>query len=163
VHWHKNGDPILMKKLNGKIILIDDEGFEKEMLLRALKELKIKVDLEYFHSPVAALRYLKETNDNIFLIICDMNMPKMNGLDLKREIDSDGSMREKAVPFIFSTTAVTASQLKEAYEYRLQGYFVKPNEVRAMAKQLELIINYWSISIRPDSEALGKQENIFDL
>jgi CheY-like chemotaxis protein len=138
-----------MKKLRGKIILIDDEKFEKKILLLALKEIDAKIELEYFYDPEEALEHLKKTNDNIFLIISDMNMPKMNGLELKHAIDSDRKLKKKAVPFIFSSTSVTRSQLEEAYDYRLQGYFIKPNDVKGMAQQLKKIIDYWSESIHP--------------
>lgn len=151
------------KKLVGKILLVDDEKFEKEMLNMALEELNLNVDLLHFHSAEDAIQYLKTTKDEIFLIISDMNMPKINGLDFKKIIDSDPQLLDKSVPFIFSSTSATKKQLAEAYEYRLQGYFIKPPDVKSMAKQIELIINYWILSIRPDTEILGKQEGVYKL
>jgi CheY-like chemotaxis protein len=150
-----------MEKLAGKVVLIDDQPIEKELLEIALAKLNLRVELVYFTNAIEALAYLKSTKDIIFLIISDMNMPKMNGLDLKKAIDADKKLSEKAIPFIFASTAATKKQLIEAYEYRLQGYFLKPMEIQSMAKQLETIINYWIISVRPDSEQLGKQETIF--
>lgn len=140
-----------MKKISGKILLVDDEQFECDVLEMALKELAIQVDLVYCTNGEDAFNYLKSTDDTIFMIICDMNMPKMNGIDLKKTIDHDKGLKAKAVPFIFSSTAATKAQLEEAYDYRLQGYFIKPSCIDSMAKQMEIIINYWSISIRPDS------------
>lgn len=151
------------KKLAGKIVLVDDERIEKELLVMALENLGIHVELNYFHDAFEALEYLRSTNDTIFIIISDMNMPKMNGLDFKKAIDSDPNLRVKAVPFVFSSTAATSHQLEEAYDYRLQGYFLKPHDINAIAKQLELIINYWVLSVRPDSSNLGKQESVYRL
>jgi CheY-like chemotaxis protein len=152
-----------VKKLTGKIVLIDDHAFEKEFLVMALEELNIKAELEFFSTPEKALEYLRTTKDTIFLIISDMNMPKMDGLDFKKIIDKEPELRSKSVPFIFSSSGATKRQLEQAYEYRLQGYFLKPQEVKDMAKQLELIINYWIVSVRPDSEELGNQANVFKL
>jgi CheY-like chemotaxis protein len=152
-----------MKKLSGKIVLIDDEPFEKDFLKMALKELNIDVDLEFFFNPREALDFLRKTNENIFMIVSDMNMPGMNGLDFKKQIDSDKDLKWKSVPFIFLSTGATQKQLEEAYDYRLQGYFIKPHDIRSMAKQLELIINYWVISIRPDSHELGNQDSVYKL
>jgi response regulator RpfG family c-di-GMP phosphodiesterase len=145
-----------MKKLYGKIVLIDDELFEKDLLDMALDEINIRLDLIYFDNGKDAINYLKTTKDSIFIIISDMNMPKMNGLDMKKIIDADERLKEKAIPFVFCSTSVIKSQLIEAYDYRVQGYFMKPHDVKGMAKQLELIINYWSVSIRPDSDLSGK-------
>ncbi len=141
-----------MKIIKDKIILVDDQTVEKELLKLALMELSIEVDLIYFTKVEDALDYLRHTHDKIFLIISDMNMPKMNGLDFKRTIDADPLLFKKAIPFIFSSSKATKSQLKEAYDYRLQGYFIKPKELKMMAKQLETIINYWLLSVRPDSD-----------
>ncbi|MCW3101855.1 MAG: histidine kinase [Bacteroidetes bacterium] len=152
-----------MKKLSGKIVLVDDHPFEKDFLVMALEELDIKAELEFFTSAETALEYLKHTKDPIFLIISDMNMPGLNGLDLKKIIDGDKELRTKSVPFIFSSSGATKRKLEEAYDYRLQGYFIKPQDVKDMAKQLELIINYWIVSIRPDSDELGKQSSVFKL
>lgn len=147
-----------MKKIKEKIILVDDQSVEKELLKLAIMDLGIDVDLIYFNKVEDALDYLRSTDDKIFLIISDMNMPKMNGLDFKKTIDADPLLSEKAVPFIFSSSEPTRSQLQEAYDYRLQGYFIKPKELKMMAKQLETIINYWLLSIRPNSDLLKRPE-----
>ncbi|MDF2436402.1 MAG: histidine kinase [Bacteroidota bacterium] len=152
-----------MKRLSGKIILVDDHHFEKDFLKMALEELSIHVDLEFFSNAESALDFLRQTRENIFLIISDMNMPGLNGLDFKRTIDGDKALRIKSVPFIFSSSGATKRQLEEAYDYRLQGYFIKPQDVKDMAKQLELIINYWIVSIRPDTEELGDQKSVYKL
>lgn len=152
-----------MKKLSGKIVLVDDHPYEKDFLKMALEELDIYAELEFFTGAESALEYLRTTKDHIFLIICDMNMPKMNGLDFKKVIDSDKLLRVKSVPFIFSSSGATKSQLEEAYDYRLQGYFLKPQDVKDMAKQLDLIIRYWIVSVRPDSDQLGRQHGVFRL
>ena len=67
-----------MKKFKGKIILVDDEKYEKELLELALHEKKWDVKVEYFSRAEDTLDYLKKTKDEIFLLISDMNMPKMN-------------------------------------------------------------------------------------
>lgn len=140
-----------MKKLSGKIILVDDEPFEEDLLRKGLEKLHFKTELKVFRNAIDALHFLKKTDDEVFMIISDMNMPKMNGLDFKKAIDADDSLRQKSVPFIFSSTTATRAQLLEAYEYRLQGYFIKPADAFSMAKQMSLIIEYWVASVRPDN------------
>lgn len=133
----------------GKIILVDNEKYEKELLVEALYEKNWKVNVEYFNNAEDALEHMKTTKDELFLVISDMNMPKMSGMDLKKAIDEDKNLREKSTPFIFVSTGATTEQLSEAYDRRVQGYFVKPNSIEEQAEILDLVIKYWIVSKHP--------------
>ncbi len=139
-----------MKKIEGKIILVDDDLFEKKLIEGALKKLKWEIDIKYFDKPDEALKYLKETRDDIFIVISDMDMPQMSGLQLKREIDSDRELKTRAIPFIFSSNTATRDQVYNAYDYGIQGYFKKPLTVDEMVKILDAMIKYWIISLNPN-------------
>lgn len=139
-----------IKKISGKILLIDDEKYENELLKLALLKKNWDVEVEYFMDPEIALEYLKKTKDEIFLIISDMNMPKMTGLEFKKAIDSDESLRYKTIPFIFSSTSEEKAQVVAAYEYRVQGYFKKPTTLDKQAEMLDIIIKYWIICKHPE-------------
>ncbi|MEX2232543.1 MAG: response regulator [Cyclobacteriaceae bacterium] len=141
-----------MIKLKGKIILVDDESYEKELLEAALKKRDWDSDVEYFDDANDALEHLKQNTDEIFLVISDMNMPGMNGLEFKKAIDKDLGLRGKSIPFIFATTAPVKPEITEAYEYRVQGYFRKPNTTEEQADMLDIIIKYWIISIHPNKD-----------
>ncbi len=139
-----------IKKISGKILLIDDEKYEKELLKLALHKKNWDVDLEYFMDPQIAIEYLQKTKDEIFLIISDMNMPKITGLEFKKALDNDEVLRNKTIPFIFSSTSEEKDQVAAAYEYRVQGYFKKPNTLDKQAEMLDIIIKYWIICKHPD-------------
>ncbi|HXB40539.1 MAG TPA: response regulator [Bacteroidia bacterium] len=110
--------------------------------------------MDYFDNPEAALKYLKETKDDIFLIISDMAMPKMNGLDFKKAIDNDEVLQKKSIPFIFTTNDATKEQINEAYEYRAQGYFKKAATLEEQAEMLNTIIKYWINSRHPNKNKI---------
>lgn len=113
--------------------------------------------IEYFENGETAFKYLKETNDEIFLIICDMNMPKMSGLELKKLIDKDKKLRSKAIPFIFATTTATEAEIAEAYEYGIQGYFEKPFDMEKICHMVDVIFHYWMLCLHPNKkEKLAK-------
>jgi CheY-like chemotaxis protein len=139
-----------MKKLRGKIILVDKEKYEKNLLEIALLQKKWVAQVEYFPNAVAALKYLKETKDRIFLVISDMDLPEMSGLDFKRIMDDDPKLNIKSIPFIFASNSATKQSVAEAYAYRLQGYFKKPLTIEGQAEMLDIIIRYWIISRHPD-------------
>ncbi|MEW6469889.1 MAG: response regulator [Bacteroidota bacterium] len=139
-----------MTQVAGKILLIDDEPFEKDILEFNLGKLHWKTTLGYYAGAEEAFQYLKTTSDRIFLILCDINMPKMNGLEFKKAIDNDSDLRAKAIPFIFLSTSATRAEIAEAYEYRVQGYFQKPHDTHEMTETLDLIIRYWIKSLHPN-------------
>ena len=142
-----------MKTLPGPIILVDDKKYEKQLLELALHQKNWNAKVEYFSNAEDALEYFRKTNEEIFLVISDMNMPKMNGLDFKKNIDDDEVLRKKSIPFIFATSTATPEEVTEAYEYRVQGYFEKPFTVEKQAEMLDLIIKYWINSKHPNKKA----------
>ncbi len=140
-----------MKRINGILILIDDEPYENELLKVALNKLDVDIEIKYFINGYDALDYLKYTKDHIFLIISDMNMPKMDGLELKKAIDRDIRLKKKAVPFIFQSSVIQNARVEEAYDLGVQGYFEKPPNVETMAKQIDRILGYWAICRHPNN------------
>jgi CheY-like chemotaxis protein len=147
-----NPEDETIKKIPGKILLIDDEKYENELLKLALLKKNWDVEVEYFMDPKIALDYLKKNKDEIFLIISDMNMPKITGLEFKKALDNDEILRSKTIPFIFSSTSEEKAQVTAAYEYRVQGYFKKPNTLDKQAEMLDIIIKYWIICKHPEQD-----------
>ena len=141
-----------MIKLKGKIILVDDDSYERELLESALQKRGWDARVEYFDNAGDALDHLKRNGDEIFLIISDMNMPKMNGMDFKKAIDCDLKLREKSIPFIFATSTSVRSEITQAFDYRVQGYFRKPNTTEEQADMLDIIIKYWIVSSHPNKD-----------
>jgi CheY-like chemotaxis protein len=138
-----------MKKVRGKIILVDDQNYEKTFLEESLMDNDWAIEVEYFSDAIQALEHLHQNADDIFLIISDMNMPKMSGMEFKKKIDQDSFLRLKSIPFIFCSSDIKKEQVKTAYEYRVQGYFKKPDTIEKQAKMLEKIVLYWKSCIHP--------------
>ena len=138
-----------MKKVKGKIILVDDQPYEKLLLKDALYDKDWEINVEYFNKAEDALEHLEENADEIFLIISDMNMPGMNGMDFKKTIDRNKFLRQKSIPFIFASSDPDREKMIEAYQYRVQGYFKKPDTPEEQADMLEKIIQYWLSCVHP--------------
>lgn len=149
-----------MKKVTGKIMLIDDEAYEEDFLERALKEKSWDIKIEYFSNVDEALEHLKMDPDEIFLIISDIKMAKKSGMDLKRIIDEDPYLSQKSIPFIFVSNSISRKNVIEAYELHVQGYFQKPMSPDEQAKLFEIIIQYWIICIHPMREDLPSNPNL---
>jgi DNA-binding NtrC family response regulator len=143
-----------VRRVKGKIILVDDEKYEKDFLQRALENRNWKINIEYFSNVDEALEHLKKNADEIFLIISDMAMPRVNGMEFKKLIDQDPYLKQKAIPFIFACNSISRKDVIEAYKYNVQGYFQKPMLPAQQADMLEIIIQYWINSVHPDKSDL---------
>src|SRR5436190_15612382 len=99
---------------SGPILLIEDDQDDQEMLKEVFEELKIPNILRFFDSCCKAFDYLLTTIEKPFLIISDINMPIMSGLDLKRNINNNEILRRKGIPFVFLSTTPENTVVSQA-------------------------------------------------
>ncbi len=127
----------------GPIIFIDDDRDDSEMLEETLRELSINNPYVHFSNGEDALHYLRDTTEKPFLILCDINMPMMNGIQLREKIHENEALRNKSIPFVFYTTSATPTAINEAYKMSVQGFFVKEHTAAGMKKLIDCIVTYW--------------------
>lgn len=138
-------------KIPGLILVVDDDEEDHEILRSACQSLGMCNALRFFHSGHELLEYLKDSREQPFIILCDINMPHINGLDLREIIWKDPHLRDISIPFIFFSTAATASQVRQAYHLTVQGFFLKGNTLDETVRKLRLILEYWAESKHPNS------------
>ena len=137
-------------KLTGPIIIIDDDKDDQDTLIAVLGELGLK-DIKVFNECFAALQYLSTSAEKPFIILCDINLPRMNGIEFRRAIDRDPFLRKKSIPFIFLSTAANKHQVEEAYELTVQGFFIKQASIKDMEESLRSILTYWLNCVHPNT------------
>ncbi|MBO0931398.1 response regulator [Fibrella aquatilis] len=137
--------------LKGPIILVDDDEDDQYLIGLALKSCQLPNKLVFFGNGQDALHYLQKEDEQPFIIICDINMPVMNGLEFRKQINTDKRLREKSIPFVYLTTAANAQQVQEAYDYTVQGFFKKVSDYEGLEKQLKCIIDYWQTCLHPNN------------
>ncbi len=135
---------------NGPIILVEDDMDDQEIIIDALQTLGLQNEIKTFDTGQKALDFLKKMEKQPFLIISDVNLPVMNGLQLKFEIQKNELLRAKSIPFIFLTTSGDKKAVEEAYELQAQGFFVKEITYEGINKQLRGIIDYWKNCRHPN-------------
>ncbi|MDB5240692.1 MAG: histidine kinase, partial [Spirosoma sp.] len=138
--------------ITGPIICIEDDDDDQHLVSVAIKELQVSNELHFFGDGEAALEFLKSTPLKPFLILCDTNLPRMNGIELRKCLSENEYLRKKSIPFLFITTAASPALVQTAYDVTVQGYFKKPSTFKEMKQQLELIITYWRECIHPNSD-----------
>lgn len=124
----------------------DDQKF----IAMAIKELKIPNPLHFFPNGVAALTYLEAMTAQPFLILCDINMPLMNGLELRKRINERVMLQRKCIPFVFLTTDVNVETVQWAYEQNAQGFYKKASIAAGWLEQIRLITTYWTSCLHPN-------------
>lgn len=137
-------------EINGPIILIDDDEDDQLLLKPLLETIAPNSPILLFSDGEEAIEFLRTTDQRPFLIISEISMQKMTGLELRRQIEQDGQLRKRAIPFIFFTHPVYKHLIEEAYDLTIQGFFEKKVNVRAIRSQLEAIVAYWSNCLHPN-------------
>lgn len=136
---------------DGPIILIEDDEDDVLTMQEALKDLNVGNEFIYFNDTISALEFLKDTKQQPFLIICDINLPFQNGLDFKRNIDEHPELKKKCIPFIFYSTSANYEDVSAAFlQMHIQGFFKKARSYVEILEDVTAIINYWKKSKHPN-------------
>ena len=134
---------------NGPIIVIEDDYDDQELLKEIFSELKVSNVLKFFNSCLGAFEYLLDAVEKPFLVLSDINLPAMTGLELCRKIRNDESVNLKSIPFVFLTTTSDQRVIAEAYTMNAQGFFVKPSSIGELKNLIHVIVNYWKVCRHP--------------
>lgn len=133
------------------IIIVDDDTDDHFIFREISQRLSLDNELIFLRNGLEALEFLKTTDTRPFIIFCDMNMPNMDGLALRREVSQDEHLRKKCIPFVFFTTAASTHQIREAYELSVQGFFLKESSFIDTENTFKIIFDYWGKCKHPNS------------
>ena len=134
----------------GPIIIIEDDDDDQLLLTQVFKKLTSTNELIFFEDPEEALTYLTSSEVEPFIVLSDINMPKLSGLELREKVHANESLRLKCIPYLFFTTSAEQQHVIDAYSKSVQGFFVKPNSVDKLEHMMRKIIDYWQECTSPD-------------
>jgi CheY-like chemotaxis protein len=137
--------------MKGPIIIIDDDREDLQLFEMAFKEIGVANEMIYFEQSAEALKFLKTTDKQPYFILCDVNMPEINGLELRDEINKDERLKLKSIPFLFVSTSSDKRSVNHAYGSSAQGYFRKPSSFNDIKIMFQSIIHYWDHCLHPNS------------
>ncbi len=136
----------------GPIIIIEADKDDQELTRGALQEVGVENPVQFLDNAVQALEYLQKTQEKPFLILSEVYLPKMNGLELQTRIHDDERLRKKSIPFLFFSSIEDPALIDQAYLKTIQGYFRKPNKFTELVETLEYIVGYWKRCVHPNPE-----------
>ncbi|WP_229204113.1 response regulator [Dyadobacter alkalitolerans] len=99
----------------GPIVIIEDDMDDQDILSEIFKELNYKNELVFFGDGVQALEYLTHIDIEPFLVLSDINMPKLNGMELYEKIHNNEDLRLKSIPYLFFSTSAEQEHVINAY------------------------------------------------
>lgn len=134
---------------NGPILIIEDDIDDQDLLTDIFKKLNYPNKIVFYKDGNEALEYLNDKNVSPFLILSDINMPKINGFELRGKIFTNELLQTKCIPYLFFTTGANKKSVVEAYAMSVQGFFVKPQSMQGLENTIRKIVEYWQECIAP--------------
>ncbi len=125
------------------ILLIEDDAVDVMTVQRAMRELGVPNPLRVASNGEAALESLRDRQQPApGLILLDLNMPRMNGIDFLRIAKADRSLRR--IPVVVLTTSNQERDRLDSFDLGVAGYIIKPVEYDRFVEVLRHIEQYWS-------------------
>ena len=135
-------------KANGEIVnilLVEDDEVDVMNVKRALKKNEIENPLKVAGNGVEGLEMLRDPSIIPIpkIILLDINMPKMNGIEFLREVRKDPKL--KGISVFVMTTSNNDSDKIEAYDLNVAGYILKPLSFETFVEAVKKLSGYWSL------------------
>ncbi len=130
------------------ILLVEDDSVDAITVKRAFDDLGITKSLVHMINGEDALEYLEnEVNNKPSFVLLDLNMPKMNGIELLRAMKTNPALR--LIPVIVLTTSKEDRDVIDSFDLSVAGYVVKPIDYTQFVETIRTINMYWSLSQLP--------------
>lgn len=133
------------------ILLVEDEEAHAVIVKRNLDDFKLANQIIHVKDGLAALDYLYQRNDYMEpqsaprpeLILLDLRLPKIDGLEVLKTIKTDPSLAR--IPVVVMTTSAAEKDVTQAYDNFANSYLVKPLDLQQFMPMLESIGFYWLV------------------
>jgi len=133
---------------NKPILLVEDDMIDAMTVRRALKELNVINPVVTVENGEEALEYLRNNENELpGIILLDLNMPRMNGVEFLRIAKKEEKFKQ--LPVVVLTTSLEEIDRVDTFSLGVAGYMVKPVDYRQFVEVIKAINMYWSLSELP--------------
>lgn len=126
------------------ILFIEDDAIETMKFQRTMSKLETKHTLIEAKNGEEALAYLESGKSLPDIILLDLNMPRMNGIEFLGILKKHDKI--KYLPTIILTTSENRDDLLECYKIGIAGYIIKPLKYEDYETKLKTVLEYWNIN-----------------
>lgn len=145
----------LMSEIKKKILLVEDNPDDVELTLRALKKNNITNEIVVARDGVEALDYLdgtgvykgRDTGDMPTVVLLDLKLPKIDGIEVLRRIRSD--QKKKLMPVVILTSSKEENDLLNGYKLGANSYIRKPVDFNQFVDAVKQLGMYWLLLNEP--------------
>jgi CheY-like chemotaxis protein len=128
--------------------LVEDDIVDVMTIKRAFKDVKITNPMQICENGLVAFAYLRDQkNRKPGIILLDINMPKMNGIEFLKIIKEDEEL--KKIPVVMLTTSKAEQDKIESFNLSVAGYMIKPVDYLQFVEVIKTIHLYWTLSELP--------------
>ena len=127
-----------------KVLLVEDNLIEIMKMKRTISLLKLKHTIHEAKNGEEALNFLEDKANIPDIILLDLNMPKINGIEFLKILKANDDL--KHIPTIILTTSNNQKDLLECYRTGMSGYVLKPLKYEDYVKKIEIVLDYWSVN-----------------
>jgi len=124
------------------LILVEDSEVDGQLLKRIMRKEELTEDYVWMKDGSQVLEYFKDEKAPLpTAILLDIKLPKVNGLDVLKEIRS--AERTKNIPIVMYSSSFRKDDIETAYKYGANSYLTKPTGFADMKHQFINFFNYW--------------------
>jgi two-component system response regulator len=132
-----------------EILIVEDSAHDLELTLRALRRANLSNRIEVARDGAEALAFVfgegahagRHVEDRLCLILLDLKLPKVDGLEVLRRIKQDP--RTRSVPVVVLTSSKEQTDISDSYEFGVNSYIVKPMDFEGFTKAVRDLGFYW--------------------
>lgn len=134
------------------VLLVEDDEIDAEIVIRSFSSLKIRNPITIAQDGIEALNILRgedgyERLPRPYIILLDIKMPRMNGLEFLQAIRQDDELKPSIV-FVL-TTSDNEADMRDAYASHVAGYFLKQHAGDALLHLPTMMMQYWHLAEFP--------------
>ena len=146
-----------------RILLVEDSRKDVELSLAALEELSLANDVAVARNGAEALDYLFRRGEfstrpegNPSVVLLDLKMPKVDGIEVLRQIKADELMR--TIPVVMLTSSREEQDLVKSYSLGVNAYVVKPIDFQQLVEAIKQLGMFWAVINEPPTTSVRKRE-----